>query len=117
MTRLAPAALVLALGAGALLGAGSAAAQDRQTVAFEAAEQGAQTENIPGGTLLVVAYAAAWLLLFGYLFSIGMRQSAVSRDLQRLREDLEAAEQRAGGPVARAAPEPDGADPTPAVEG
>ena len=55
---------------------------------FEAAEPGAQTENIPGGTLMVVAYDIAWVLVLGYVVSIGFRQARTQRDLERLRNDL-----------------------------
>lgn len=55
---------------------------------FEAAEPGAQTENIPGGMLMVAAYSIAWVLLFGYVFSLGFGQARIQKDLERLRQDL-----------------------------
>lgn len=57
---------------------------------FEAAEAGAQTENIPGGMLMVVAYNLAWVFVLGYVVSLGFRQARTARDLERLRDDLAA---------------------------
>lgn len=54
---------------------------------FQAAE-GAQTENIPGGMLMVVAYGVTLVLVLGYVVSIGMRQARTARELERLRADL-----------------------------
>lgn len=77
--------------------AGVAAAQDDPGVdpadqradTFEAAT-GAQTENVPGGTLMIVAYGAVFILIFGYVASLAMRQNNTQRELDRLRQDLEA---------------------------
>lgn len=55
---------------------------------FEAAESGAQTENIPGGMLMVVAYGAVWVLVLGYVIAIGFRQAKTARELEQLREDI-----------------------------
>ena len=59
---------------------------------FEADTSGAQTENIPGGLLMVAAYAVVWTVLLGYLMSLGVRQAKTARNLERLRQDLEARE-------------------------
>jgi len=64
------------------------AAERAQT--FEAAEEGAQTENIPGGLLMVAAYAVIWALMLGYTVSLGFRQARTAAELARLREDLAA---------------------------
>ena len=66
------------------------AAEDR-AMTMEAAEDGAQTENIPGGMLMVSAYGVVWLLVLGYVASLGFRQARVAQDLERLREDVKAA--------------------------
>jgi CcmD family protein len=66
------------------------AAESRAT-AFEAAE-GAQIEQVPGGTLLITAYGAAFVFVLAYVLSLGIRQSSTQRDLERLRKDLAAAE-------------------------
>lgn len=72
---------------------GVAAAQEdaaeSRAATFEAA-QGAQTEDVPGGALLVTAYGVIWLLLFGFIGSIAVRQARTARELARLREDLKA---------------------------
>lgn len=63
------------------------AAEDR-AMRMEAADPGAQTENIPGGLMTVSAYGLIWLAVCGYVIWIGMRQSRLAGDLVRLREDL-----------------------------
>ena len=98
MTRQGTARLLRAgLLAIALLGAGAlASAQDEpdpmeeRAETFEAARQGAQTENVPGGTLMIAAYGAVFLLVLGYVVSLSMRQARTQRELERLRQDLEA---------------------------
>ena len=62
---------------------------EERAQSFEAAE-GAQTENIPGGMLMVVAYGAILLLVLGYVGSLAMRQAKTQEELERLRGDLEA---------------------------
>ena len=37
---------------------------------------------------LFAAYAAIWILLFGYMFSISRRQRQVQDDLEQVRERL-----------------------------
>lgn len=41
---------------------------------------------------LLAAYGIMWLILFGYVFSIGRRQLRLQQELARLREALEKAE-------------------------
>ena len=41
---------------------------------------------------LLAAYGIMWLILFGYIFSIGRRQVRLQQELARLREALEKAE-------------------------
>lgn len=50
---------------------------------------GAQNETVAAGPLLVGAYATIWLLLMGYLVSVGRKQSRVRRDIARLERMLE----------------------------
>lgn len=98
--------LALWLGAGSLGGLsvgvpGVAAAQDEdaaeeRAMAFEASE-GAQTENIPGGALMIAAYGVVWWLVLGYVVHLGFQQSSTSQDIERLRRDLKAAEENASG--------------------
>ena len=42
---------------------------------------------------LLAAYGIMWLILFGYVFSIGRRQHEVQQELARLRDALEKAEE------------------------
>lgn len=55
---------------------------------FEAAEPGAQTEDVPGGALMVGAYGAVWVLVLGYVMAIGFRHAKTARELEQLREDI-----------------------------
>jgi len=73
--------------------AAESAAEER-SMAFEASE-GAQTENIPGGGLMIAAYGVVWLLVLGYVVSLGYRQARTSDDIERLRRDLGVAEEKA----------------------
>ena len=68
---------------------------EERSQAFEAAT-GAQTENVPGGTLMVVAYGAVFLLVLGYTVSLGFRQAKTQREIELLRGDLAAAREQAG---------------------
>lgn len=47
-------------------------------------------DQLPAAPLLIAAYALVWLIVFGYLWSIWRRQTAVERDLGEL-------SRRAGG--------------------
>ncbi len=64
------------------------AAESRATT-FEAA-QGAQTEDIPGGALLIAAYGVIFLLLLGFVGTIAARQARTQRELAQLRQDIQA---------------------------
>ena len=89
-------AFTLVVGAGFVSAASAQepdAAEDR-AMAFEAAD-GAQTENIPGGGLLIGAYGIVWLVVLGYVLSLGYRQARTRDDIERLRRDLASAKQRA----------------------
>ncbi|MCA9609084.1 MAG: hypothetical protein KC619_25960 [Myxococcales bacterium] len=67
---------------------GSGDAAEERAMTMEAAEPGAQTENIPGGLMTVSAYGLIWIAVFGYVVWIGIRQARLAGDLVRLREDL-----------------------------
>lgn len=80
---------------GSMAMVGSAFAQDEPDPAAERADSfqaasGAQTENVPGGTLMIAAYGAVFVLIFGYVASLAVRQNNTQRELDRLRQDLEA---------------------------
>ncbi len=83
--------LALLVAPGAL---SEAAAQDEDPSAsradtFQAAE-GPNTENIPGGGLMVGAYGTVFALVLGYVVSIGFRQAGTQRELDALRAELDA---------------------------
>ncbi|MBX3271393.1 MAG: CcmD family protein [Sandaracinaceae bacterium] len=69
-------------------------AGEERAMTMEAAT-GAQTENIPGGMLMVVAYGVVWALVFGYVGWLGMRQSKLAGDLARLSDDIARASSKA----------------------
>lgn len=91
MKKALPALFALFLGFSAMSFAAPAFAQDaaeERSETFEAADPGAQTENIPGGMLMVVAYGAVWVLVAGYVMALGFRQARTQRELEALRQDL-----------------------------
>ena len=60
------------------------------------------TDSPSGLALMVTAYALIWLVLFGYLWTIGRRQRALEQELRELggevRERVAEAEAEAGAP-------------------
>lgn len=58
-------------------------AEESRSAAFRAVE-GAQTEDVPGGTLMIVAYMTALVLLVGYIARLGMMQRRTSTEVERL---------------------------------
>ncbi|MGE0789125.1 MAG: hypothetical protein AB7S26_25860 [Sandaracinaceae bacterium] len=77
----------------ASLGVSTAFAQDDEdpgasrSTEFEAAT-GPNTENIPGGALMVGAYGAILALLIAYVVSIGFRQSQTGKEIASLRGEI-----------------------------
>lgn len=61
---------------------------DRAT-SFEAVE-GSPKEDVPGGPLLVAAYAFVLVLLIGYAARLGSMQAKTTREVARLARVLEA---------------------------
>ena len=49
----------------------------------------AQERSIPGGTLVVAAYAVLWLLIFGFVFVIMRRQRALDIELEGLEQRMD----------------------------
>lgn len=47
----------------------------------------AETERLPAAPLVMSAYAAAWLLIFLYIWSLWRRLSKVERELEQLAAD------------------------------
>jgi hypothetical protein len=78
----------------AVLSAAAAAAQDDDTVGDRAtsfqAVKGAAKEDVPGGPLLVGAYAFVLVLFIGYAARLGALQAKTGRELERLTRALEA---------------------------
>jgi CcmD family protein len=61
-------------------------AEERAT-AFRAVE-GPVTEDVPGGALMIAAYAAIWILVFGYVFRLGRISARTAADVSRLERSL-----------------------------
>jgi CcmD family protein len=61
--------------------------EDRAT-SFQAV-QGAQHEDVPGGKLLVGAYAVVLVLLVGYVARLGMMHQKTASEVERLSRLLE----------------------------
>jgi hypothetical protein len=66
---------------------------DRAT-SFEAVE-GPPKEDVPGGPLLIGAYAFVLVLLIGYVARIGALQAKTARELERLTRALDQPGRRA----------------------
>lgn len=45
---------------------------------------GPTREDVPGGPLLIAAYAIVWLAVFGYVFRLGRLHAGVQANLDRL---------------------------------
>lgn len=61
--------------------------EDRAT-SFQAV-QGAAKEDVPGGPLLVAAYAFVLVLVIGYAARLGALQAKTARELERLTRSLD----------------------------
>ncbi len=77
---------------------GSATAE-AETPAEERAAQfvgvtGPDAESVPGGTLLLAAYAVVWVLLFLFLMRLRRLQSGTAEELERLSAEIRASEGR-----------------------
>ncbi len=66
---------------GAVASAAEDVAEPKRTTGFVAATT---PTTIPGGKLLLSAYAIVWMGLFGYLFSVRRRQVEVEDELRDL---------------------------------
>ena len=63
------------------------AAESRAT-SFQAVE-GSQKDEVPGGGLLVGAYAFVMVVLVGYVARLGLLQSKTAKELERLTRAIE----------------------------
>ena len=55
---------------------------------------GPDAESVPGGTLLVSAYAVVWVLLFLFLLRMRRLQGQTAEELERLSAEIRASEGR-----------------------
>lgn len=62
---------------------------EERATAFRAVE-GPVTEDVPGGTLLVVAYGIVWALLLLYVLRLGAVQAGLGREVDRLERSMAA---------------------------
>lgn len=67
---------------------------DSRATSFRAVS-GPDAEDVPGGTLLILAYGVFWVLIFGYVFRLGRLEALTRADVNRLERGL--AEGAAGG--------------------
>jgi CcmD family protein len=81
--------------AGALVTADMASAQDGQAAAtaddraasFQAVSGGTK-EDVAGGPLMLLAYAAVWIIVFGYVYRINRLQRGVEANVERLERSI-----------------------------
>jgi CcmD family protein len=55
---------------------------------------GPDAESVPGGTLMLVAYAVVWVLLFLFLLRMRGLQRQTAEELERLSAEIRATEAR-----------------------
>jgi CcmD family protein len=77
----------------------NAPTQAEETPAEERAAQfvgvtGPDAESVPGGALMLAAYAIVWVLLFLFLVRMRRLQSQTAEELERLSAEIRAAEGR-----------------------
>jgi CcmD family protein len=80
-------------------GGTEASSTSSQTAAEERATQfvgvtGPEAENIPGGGLLLAAYAVVWVLVFLYLLRMRGLQRQTAEELERLSAEIHASKER-----------------------
>ncbi len=87
-------ATALALLSATCLGppAAFATEQTDRATAFRAADGRIPGEEVPGGLLMVAAYAAIWLLVFAFVWRMARRQAALERMAEELAQRLRDAE-------------------------
>lgn len=81
-----------AAGAEASSEAGQTAAEERATQFVGVT--GPEAENIPGGGLLIAAYAIVWVFIFLYLLRMRGLQRQTAEELERLSAEIRASRER-----------------------
>ena len=71
-------------------------AADERATSFEAV-QGAVKEDVPGGPLLLAAYAVIWIFVLLFVMRLVRQQGQCERDLARLEKQLAKAPGHASG--------------------
>lgn len=74
-------------------GSTTAATEDRST-SFTAKDGG--SEGVPGGSLMVAAYAIVWLVVLLLVVRVFQRQNTIARQIADLEEDLQKRGARSG---------------------
>ena len=83
-----------------LVGPSSLSAQPPQqpppaaTDGFVPVESLRPEEQLPAAPLVMIAYAVAWVAVFGYLWSLWQRLGRVERDILEIRRRVEGAPRR-----------------------
>ena len=62
--------------------------QPKQQDEFVPVSQLPPQDQLPAAPLLVTAYAFVWVVLFGYLLSVGRRLAKVQHEVERLESDI-----------------------------
>jgi CcmD family protein len=62
--------------------------QPKQQDEFVPVSQLPPQDQLPAAPLLVSAYAFVWVVLFGYLVTVGRRLTKVQREVERLESDI-----------------------------
>jgi CcmD family protein len=60
---------------------------DDRAASFQAVTGGTQ-EDVAGGPLMLLAYAAVWVVVFGYVYRINRLQRGVQTDVERLERSI-----------------------------
>jgi CcmD family protein len=60
---------------------------DDRAASFQAVSGGTQ-EDVAGGPLMLLAYAAVWLVVFGYVYRINRLQRGVEANVERLERSI-----------------------------
>lgn len=60
---------------------------DDRAASFQAVTGGTQ-EDVAGGPLMLLAYAAVWVVVFGYVYRINRLQQGVEANVERLERSI-----------------------------